>query len=92
MLRATSLRWYQKLTEIDLSPIDPVCVAAARKAAGQSTQKAADLLGISRAQWARYEGARAESTSIPPDRFALYLLLTDQHPDFVLTPHRRDPE
>lgn len=65
----------------------PKAVRAAREAAGLSQSQAAALVHLGAAvRWAEYErGAR----SIDRARWELYLLLTNQHPNLVVTPRPR---
>lgn len=64
----------------------PDQVLAAREAAGQTQEQAADVVGLSGGiRWSEYErGVR----TIDPARWQLYLLATDQHPDFRLARRR----
>lgn len=63
---------------IDGATPTPEAIRAARAAAGHSQAAAAELVHLGHAmRWSEYErGARA----MDPARWALYLLLTDQHP------------
>jgi transcriptional regulator with XRE-family HTH domain len=65
----------------------PAAIQAARAAAALTMQQAADLLGLSgKSRWAEWErprdakGAREPSLAI----WNLFLLLTDQHPEWSL--------
>ncbi len=55
----------------------------ARDAVGLTQREAAALVGLgSNCRWAEYESARR---TIDPARFALFLLLTDQHSEYQIT-------
>lgn len=70
----------------------PAQVLAARQAAGHTQAQAAALVGLSGAiRWAEYERDQdvASSRRIDPTRWQLYLLMTDQHPEYRLAKRRR---
>ena len=69
----------------------PAQVRAARDAAGHTQEQAAALVGLSGGiRWAEYERDRDSPTArrIDPARWQLYLLMTDQHPDWRLSRRR----
>lgn len=74
----------------------PQDVSRARKLAGLNQTEAAQLVsdgGVkSYRTWQRYEAevGRADHRPIPSALWELFLLLTDQHPGYVLT-RRRQP-
>jgi hypothetical protein len=60
----------------------PVSIRAARQASGLPLAQAAYSCGLGAApRWAEFEGGRR---AIDPARWALFLLVTDQHPDLRL--------
>lgn len=59
-------------------------IRAARDAAGLTCQEAADLVGVTRGTWNRWEGNTSRNTEIPSAHWTLFLLVTDQHPEFML--------
>lgn len=66
-------------------------VRAARQAAGHTQAQAAAAVGLSGPiRWAEYERDQDSPTSrrIDPARWQLYLLLTDQHPEFRMAKRR----
>ena len=74
---------------------------SARLTAGLSQVEAATLMGypvqpgsrggLQSRTWQALESANDERT-MPGPVFALFLLLTQQHPDFALTPRVQDPD
>lgn len=65
-------------------------VLAARQAAGHTQAEAAELVGLSGGiRWSEYERSGPTSRRIDPARWSLYLLLTDQHPEWRLTRRKR---
>jgi len=69
-----------------LRQITPADVARARARANMTQASAADLVRLgSVARWGEYE---AGIRTIDAARFELFLLLTDQHPDFRLSKRR----
>ncbi len=69
----------------------PRQVLAARQAAGHTQAQAAALVGLSGGiRWAEYERDQdtASSRRIDPTRWQLYLLMTDQHPEYRLAKRR----
>jgi hypothetical protein len=70
----------------DLANPGPESLRAAREVAGHSQTQAALAVGLSTGmRWSEYErGVR----QIDPTRWALYLLLTDQHPGLRVTRRR----
>lgn len=58
---------------------------AARAAAGHTQAEAARLLGVS---WRTLQDWERGVASAPGTAITLYLLLTDQHPDYRLTRRR----
>lgn len=69
----------------------PANVRAARLAAGQTQAEAAALVGLGGGiRWAEYERDSESQSSrrIDPARWQLYLLMTDQHPDYRLARRR----
>lgn len=59
-------------------------VKQARLAAGLSAREAGELIGVSGLSWQRWEGQSSRQTKIPYAAWQLFLLLTGQHPDFIL--------
>lgn len=69
----------------------PAEIRAARDAAGHTQAQAATLVGLSGGiRWAEYERDQTTATSrrIDPARWQLYLLMTDQHPEWRLSRRR----
>jgi hypothetical protein len=69
----------------------PENVLAARVAAGQTQAQAAALVGLSGGiRWSEYERTSSGPSSrrIDAARWHLYLLLTDQHPEYRLAKRR----
>mgnify|MGYP000897746919 FL=1 len=58
---------------------------AARRAAGITCRKAAEMLRVTLSTYQRWEGA-SRTTEIPYAAEQLLLLLTEQHPDLLLVP------
>ena len=69
-----------------MKPPSPVVIRIARSAAGLTQAAAAALVYLgSQSRWAEYENG----TTRPDEaRWELFLLLTDQHPEYAL---RRKP-
>ena len=69
----------------------PEEVRAARESAGHTQVQAAAMVGLSGGiRWSEYERTSSGTSSrrIDPARWQLYLLLTDQHPDWRLARRR----
>lgn len=67
----------------------PQQVLAARQAAGHTQAQAAATVGLSGGiRWAEYERGGQTGRNIDSARWALYLLLTDQHPTWRLARRR----
>lgn len=62
----------------------PEQVKQARLAAGLSAREAGALVGVSGLTWQRWEGQSSRQTEIPYAAWQLFLLRTNQHPDFIL--------
>jgi DNA-binding XRE family transcriptional regulator len=73
----------------------PVQIQQARAAADHTQQQAAQVIGITGKAawrtWSRWETGPdvASGRSMQPGLFELYLIKTDQHPEFTLTPRTR---
>jgi DNA-binding XRE family transcriptional regulator len=73
----------------------PIKIQEARATAGHTQQQAAETIGITGKSawrtWNRWEaGPDAPSgRAMQPGLFKLYLLMTGQHPEFVLTPRQQ---
>jgi hypothetical protein len=78
-----------------LTPPAPTQIKEARATAGHTQQQAAETIGIAGKSawrtWTRWEAGpdAASGRSMQPGLFKLYLLMTGQHPEFVLTPRDR---
>jgi hypothetical protein len=65
-------------------------ILAARQAAGHTQAQAAATVGLSGGiRWAEYERGGPTGRRIDSARWALYLLLTDQHPAWRLAKRRK---
>jgi DNA-binding transcriptional regulator YiaG len=60
-------------------------IRAAREATGLSCADAARMVGVAPLTWQRWEGQSSRATKIPYAHCTLFLLLTGQHPVFVLS-------
>lgn len=68
----------------------PEQILAARQAAGHTQSQAAATVGLSAGiRWAEYERGGHTGRRIDSARWALYLLLTDQHPVWRLSRRRK---
>lgn len=63
---------------------DAAQVKQARLAAGLSAREAGGLVGVSGLTWQRWEGQSSRKTEIPYAAWQLFLLLTEQHPEYRL--------
>lgn len=68
--------------QIELQEPEPDQVRAARKCAGHTQTQAGQLVGGTLRTWQDWESGKR---AMPAATLALYLLLTDQHPDMRLT-------
>ncbi len=68
--------------QLELQEPEPHQVRAARLRAGHTQTQAGQLVGGSLRTWQDWEGGKR---AMPAATLALYLLLTDQHPDMRLT-------
>ncbi len=68
--------------QIELQEPEPDQVRAARKCAGHTQTQAGQLVGGTLRTWQDWESGKR---AMPAAALALYLLLTDQHPDMRLT-------
>ena len=59
-------------------------VKQARLAAGLSAREAGELVGVSGLTWQRWEGQSSRQTEIPYAAWQLFLLRTNQHPEYTL--------
>jgi hypothetical protein len=90
-----------KITRIKLPSPCGAELKSARLAAGLSQVEAAELMGypvqpgsrggLQSRTWQALESSNDERT-MPGPVFALFLLLTQQHPDYALTPLVQDPD
>lgn len=90
-----------KITHINLHPPSGADLKSARLSAGLSQVEAAALMGypvqagsrggMQSRTWQALESPDDERT-MPGPVFALFLLLTQQHPDYALTPRVSGPK
>ncbi len=59
-------------------------VKQARLAAGLSARDAGELVGVSGLTWQRWEGQSSRNTEIPYAAWQLFLLRTNQHPEYTM--------
>lgn len=88
-----------KITRIELPSPDGAALKAARLGAGLSQVDAAELMGypvqagsrggLQSRTWQALEST-ADARNMPGAVFALFLLLTDQHCEWTLTPRERE--
>ncbi len=68
----------------------PEQILAARQAAGHTQAQAAELVGLSGGiRWSEYERHGPTGRRIDAARWQLYLLMTDQHPEWRLARRRK---
>ena len=89
-----------KITRIEMPSPSGAELKSARLAVGLSQVEAAELMGypvqpgsrggLQSRTWQALESPNDERT-MPGPIFALFLLLTQQHPDYALTPLVKDP-
>lgn len=72
--------------QIELQEPEPDQVRAARKCAGHTQTQAGQLVGGALRTWQDWESGKR---AMPAATLALYLLLTDQHPDARLTTRKK---
>jgi DNA-binding transcriptional regulator YiaG len=70
----------------DIPDPEPHEIVGARQASGLTQAQAAEVVGLSaQPRWAEYEAGRKR---MPGQRWALFLLMTDQHPRLKLVRRR----
>lgn len=68
----------------------PDQILAARQTAGHTQAQAAELVGLSGGiRWAEYERGGPTGRRIDACRWQVYLLATDQHPEYRLAKRRK---